>query len=200
MHDSFQPECFYHVYNHAVGNENLFRKRDNYIYFLKKMSQYLSSVCDVYAYCLLPNHFHLLIRIKNEVDVLDYHKIDKHLSYDFHTLVMRRFKNFFSGYSQAYNKMYERRGALFLDFVKQKQVKNDTYFTKLIHYIHYNPIHHHFCSELDAWEFSSYHAFLSSQKTLLKRKDVLEWFGNRQDFIKFHRKEIDFPDLDTLLE
>ena len=57
---------FYHIYNHENGNENLFREEDNYQFFLKKWAAYISVIADTYAYCLMPNHFHFLLRIKEE--------------------------------------------------------------------------------------------------------------------------------------
>jgi len=56
--DDFEPEIFFHIYNHAVGTENLFRNPENYRFFLRKYSQYTAPIWETYAYCLLPNHFH----------------------------------------------------------------------------------------------------------------------------------------------
>ena len=61
---------FYHVYNHAVGNEQLFMNNENYLYFLKLLKKYLSTFVDVYAYCLMPNHFHFIIKIKSKEEIL----------------------------------------------------------------------------------------------------------------------------------
>ena len=61
-----QPSTFYHLYNHANGSENLFRNDENYRFFLQKYAKYISTVADTYAYCLMPNHLHFLIKIKSE--------------------------------------------------------------------------------------------------------------------------------------
>ena len=63
-----EADKIYHIFNHAVGNENLFRKEDNFIYFLKKYHEHISPVADTFAYCLMPNHFHILLRMKNQQD------------------------------------------------------------------------------------------------------------------------------------
>ena len=60
------PSHFYHLYNHANGSDNLFREERNYYFFLEKVNKYLLSYMDIYSYCLMPNHFHFLIRIKDE--------------------------------------------------------------------------------------------------------------------------------------
>lgn len=56
----FEEGKFYHIYNRSIDRQLLFKSDANYSFFLKKFDQYLSSVLDVYAYCLLENHFHLL--------------------------------------------------------------------------------------------------------------------------------------------
>jgi REP element-mobilizing transposase RayT len=67
-----QPEGIYHVYQHANGFENLFKEEENYRYFLQQWSKYISPIADTYAYCLMPNHIHFLIRIKEEGDIILY--------------------------------------------------------------------------------------------------------------------------------
>ena len=66
-----EPDHFYHIYNHANGIENLFRTEDNYHYFLKKYHQHISPIAETWAYCLMPNHFHFLVRIKEEKDLIE---------------------------------------------------------------------------------------------------------------------------------
>ena len=71
--DNFQPNTYHHVYNHAIGHENLFRNEGNYEYFLNKYAEYLFPVCQTYAYCLMANHFHLLIKIRSEEELVAFH-------------------------------------------------------------------------------------------------------------------------------
>ena len=56
----------YHIYNHANGNDNLFRNEENYAYFLKRYAYFIHPIAKTYAYCLMPNHFHLLVKIRSE--------------------------------------------------------------------------------------------------------------------------------------
>jgi REP element-mobilizing transposase RayT len=63
------PDQFYHIYNRGNGGRLIFYAEKNYSYFLEKIREYMSDYWDVYAYCLLPNHFHLMVKIKQE-DVL----------------------------------------------------------------------------------------------------------------------------------
>ncbi len=179
--DAFQPEGYYHLFNHAVGNENLFRNNANYQYFLIKFGQYISPLCKVYAYCLMPNHFHFLIQVKNEAIIEQFYSTKFPTattpSKDYSKIVMQQFSNMLNGYAQAYNKMFGRKGALFIDYLRRKQVTDDAYFIRLVHYIHNNPVHHHFCSSMEDWTYSSHQTMLSEKSTNIERESVLAWYG-----------------------
>ncbi len=61
----FEPGKYYHIYNRANGFEKLFLSDENYRYFLRQYVKYIEPVAITYAWCLLPNHFHFLIKIRN---------------------------------------------------------------------------------------------------------------------------------------
>ncbi len=60
-----EPGNFYHIYNRGNNRENLFIQERNYGYFMKLWGKYISPVADTYAYCLLRNHFHAAVRVKD---------------------------------------------------------------------------------------------------------------------------------------
>ncbi len=184
--DAFEADTFYHVFNHAVGSENLFRNDDNFRYFLQRYTYYMSCVWETYSYCLMPNHFHFLVRIKSEEELK---KLPKYKE-DTHKIVMQYLSNFLNSYAKSYNIKYKRKGALFLDFTKRIAVREESYYTTLINYIHQNPVHHKFCKTTDEWVYSSYDAFLSEKPTKMKRNEVLEWFGNKEAFKNFHKENL----------
>lgn len=64
------PDGYYHIYNHANGNDNLFRNEKNYYHFLEKYAIYIPPIADTFAYSLMPNHFHLFLRIKSLEELL----------------------------------------------------------------------------------------------------------------------------------
>ena len=94
----------YHIYNHANGMENIFREEENYRFFLQQYPKYLANVVDTYAYCLMPNHFHSLVGIKEigriAITFPKFETLEK--------FIPKRFSNFFSSYTRAFNKMYEQ--------------------------------------------------------------------------------------------
>lgn len=186
---------YYHIYNRANGSENLFRKPENYRYFLQQWEKYITPVAATLAYCLMPNHFHVLVKIKDENDLEEYFKIKykktnltgfKNLS----GLLSRQFSNLFNAYSKAYNKMYERNGSLFQRPFKSKEITSDEYLTNIIFYIHHNPVHHGFTTTLVAWPYSSYPALISGKPSNLQSKAVYDWFGGKEQFRIFHNQEI----------
>src|SRR5699024_3026621 len=93
---------------------------------------------------------------------------------------------FFISYSQAINRQENRRGSLFNKRFNRILIDSEDYLSALIHYIHYNPIHHNCSKSLLNWKFNSYLAHISNRETNLARSEVLEWYGGKQAFIDFH--------------
>jgi len=192
-----EPDKMYHVYNHANGSECLFRSEENYHYFLKKYAQYIHPVAETFAYCLMPNHFHLLIRIRPAAELLKLTKNPPGFE-NLAGLVSRQFSHFFNAYAKAFNKQYNRRGGLFIDDAQRKLIDREDYYTKLIQYIHGNPVHHGFVPHPADWRHSSYNALVSTKNTLLPRLEILDWFGGLSAFRQFHEQNLDkviFTDL-----
>ena len=77
QHCTLIPGEFYHLFNHAVGSEKLFRSEENNGYFLSKMKQHILPVADLFAYSLLPNHFHLLVRVKPAETIQSLYEVKK---------------------------------------------------------------------------------------------------------------------------
>ena len=134
---ALKPGTIYHIYNHANGFENLFVKEENYLYFLKKYATHIPSVADTLAYCLMPNHIHLMVRIKLEHQLPESLKLSGSAN---PRKISKQFGNMFSAYAQAFNKQQGRKGSLFIPNFKRKAITNNQYYAHLIHYIHYNPV------------------------------------------------------------
>lgn len=196
----FEEETIYHVYTHANGSENLFRAEENYRYFLQRYGDYIDPVAATYAYCLMPNHLHLMIRIRSEEEVLAFVRRKKPHLQGFENLggisaiISQQFSNLFNAYTKAYNKRYDRRGSLFIPNFKRKKVEEDRYFTRLIAYIHNNPVKHGFAKNLFDWPHSSIHAYLFDKPSRLDRRCLADWFGDRTALLKFHQDMTAFQD------
>ncbi len=181
--EKFEPGCFYHIVNHAVGKENLFRSKENYRYFLEKYSWYMAPVASTLCYCLMPNHIHFLVKTLDDKSLSEHKKFNG----DYHKLIMLHFSNLLNSYAKAYNKRFGRRGALWIDCTKRFKVDSDSYLTAVIKYIHQNPVNHGYTNGIEDWVHNSYRILVSQKPTFLDRKDVMNWFGGRDRFIDFHR-------------
>lgn len=178
-----EPGFYYHVFNRAVGNDKLFYSDENYRYFLKKYEEYLSQILDTYVYCLMPNHFHFLIRVKEENEIRQVlTNADKALSLH----ISRQFSNFFNGYSQAINKQLGRRGSLFSRAFKRKRIGTLDYLRNSVLYIHRNPVNHGFADSPDQRKYSSYSEIVSKKESMLKRKEVIAWFEDLGNLTAMH--------------
>lgn len=192
----------YHLYNRGNNRENLFYKKENYYYFLRQFDKYLSEYLDVYAYCLLPNHFHFLIKIKEEDEILQHLVSLKDLpsveTEDIPNIISNKFRLLFMSYAKAINKQENRVGSLFQKNFKIKEINSDRYFLSLVFYIHSNPQRHGLIDNYKEWDFSSYHAIISEKNSKLKKENVIEWFGNLQAYKIFHNQQFDFRNLAPL--
>lgn len=183
-----EPESTYHVFNRANGRERLFISDANYLYFLRNYKKRMSPFLDTLCYCLMPNHFHLLVVTKSEAEVM------KHLGRDkdpngagnYSGLVSRQFGNFFNAYAKAFNKQQGRNGSLFARPFKRKRVLDEHYLIKLIHYIHFNPVRSGLVRTPDKWKYSSFSAIISNAPSMVKRSEVLRYYDDLENFLVVH--------------
>jgi len=188
--EPIQPDGFYHIYNRGTNGETLFREPRNYPYFLKLYAKYIEPVAETYAYCLLKNHFHFLVRIKQTGSVLETGPVLK---------PSRQLNHLFIAYAKAFNKAYGRTGALFESPFKRKRVADDRYFAALVIYIHRNPQKHGLVEDFRRWRYSSYRALLSSRPTRVQRDTVLAWFDGPDAFMDAHLLDVDEARIELLI-
>jgi putative transposase len=181
------PGQYYHIYNRGNNRENLFVEDRNYRYFLQLYSKHIAPVAETYAYCLLRNHFHFLVRIQDQEHLTDLQDLSGVPS----AKPSQAFSNLFNAYTRAFNRAYGRTGALFQRRFGRKQISSDAYFTQVVIYIHQNPQKHKFVDDFRDWPYLSYHAHLSAKPTQLKRAEVIAWFGTVDGFASAHSRAMD---------
>ncbi|EON77146.1 hypothetical protein ADIS_2356 [Lunatimonas lonarensis] len=157
-----EPGYYYHIYKDANGTENIFREDENYQFFPRQYARYLDEVVNTYAYCLIPNHFHLLVGVKEEEQLKStfpkFGTLEK--------LISKQFANFFSSYTQSFNKVYDRRGSLFVKNFKRTPILDERQWQETFLYIHLNPVKHGFVKDHQDWKWSSWHAYQSLNRPL----------------------------------
>ncbi len=160
---SYPPLQFrvcYHIYNRGNNGEFVFKEERNYHYFLGLYAKYIAPIADTYAYSLLNNHFHFSLRIKDQ-DELSVAKQPGSSEEPGCLVISQSFATFFGTYTKAINKAYSRTGTLFEGRFKRKPITDNSYFTRLITYIHQNPQLHGFVDDYRDWPYSSYQALCS---------------------------------------
>lgn len=162
---------FYHIYNCGNNKTNLFYEDKNYSYFLNLLKRHITPVAEIWAFALLKNHFHLLIRTRE-------HQDEKKIS--------KAFSNFFNAYAKAINKSYSRSGSLFQDRFKRILITDENYLRNLILYIHLNPEQHGFVQDFSVYPFSSYGQHVTENDALVERKNVISIFDSKENFISVH--------------
>jgi putative transposase len=182
-----EPEYYYHIYNHANGNDNFFNDRYDFQSFLNRYIKYIVPICETFAYCLMPNHFHFFVQIKPDSELIKTLKPDPGTEKVNYERISYRFSHFFNGYAQFYNKKYHRMGSLFVSNFNRKQVKTDRYFKKLVHYIHSNPVNDGLVEKIEHWEYSSYNSFFSDANAFLNKILVIEYFDDLENFKFIHQ-------------
>lgn len=188
--DFIESGYYYHIFNRGINRQPIFTEEEHYLKFLSLCKKYLPKQAAVLAYCLLPNHFHLLLFIKEHPDRVGIPCQGKESLFLSHL---------FNAYAQWFNKKTARTGGLFQRPFKRKRISDEAYLKQLVYYIHRNPLHHNLVVKPEEWLYSSYQALLSEHQSLLHREEVLEWFGNKRNFIDFHRMQFEV-DRSLLLE
>lgn len=192
----FEKDGVYHIFNRGVDKRTIFTDEEDYNLFLYYLYIYLtplekvlrrypnlpirlfqknsSSDIDLLAYCLMPNHFHLLIKQKSDRSASHF---------------MKQLSN---AYTQYFNKKYRRDGALFEGAFKATRVKNDSILTHLSRYIHLNPVMAGINKELE-YRWSSYNEYAGETNfKLCHTKPILDFFPSVYAYKKFVNDQKDY--------
>ena len=202
-------DTYYHIYNRGVNGENIFVEERNYDLFLKLYEKHLALVTDLFAYCMLRNHFHIDIRVKSEEEIIEYKKTLRVSSVNNGQVkqgilvnqdegqsrkplgskyVSDQFSNFFNAYAKTINKAYGRTGSLFQHPFGRVPITTDRQFWNVIAYIHQNPQKHGFVKDFRDWKYSSYGIILNEKPTVINRGEVMRWFGTKEEYLSLHKE------------
>lgn len=176
-----EPGHFYHIYNRGNNKEVLFHEHSDYLHFLELYKKYLFDITEAYCFCLVPNHFHFVLRMKEKSEIESFENKNK--------AIHRFFSNFFNAYSKYFNHKYDRTGSLFQERFKRKRVDSEIYLKHLIQYIHTNPAHHEVSDDFTKYKYSSYQIHLSKTPTILKRAFVIDLFEDVENYIFVHKEK-----------
>lgn len=167
---SFDPGAYYHLYNRGVNRQNIFFENRNYLYFLFNLDRYLLPIADLIAYCLMPNHYHLLIYIRETSEVFKTSEV---------SMAMMKLS---VSYTKTINIHYDRVGPLFQGAFQAKFVDSEAYMGHLIGYIHLNPVESGLVDKPEDWLYSSFHDYLDLDPLEIIRRDSFQDLRGHQGF------------------
>jgi putative transposase len=196
------PELYYHIYNRGNNRERIFFEPDNYVYFLKKIKEYLVPIADVLVYCLMPTHYHIVARVR-ETQTSEFSENSEvwgasqisGLSKPKPSPISTAMMKLSVSYTKAINKRFQRVGVLFQGQFQAKPVLTSEYLLNLCRYIHGNPVKDGIVADITQWPYSNYLEWIGERdgklfdKTFIQdnfdtpeeyRKFVLEYLRSRQ--------------------
>lgn len=163
----------YHIMLRGINGQQIFEDEEDNQKFLEVLNDIKAiSEYKIYAYCLMGNHVHLLIKVGTE----DLEKI---------------FKRVGGRYVYWYNFKYLRRGHLFQDRYKSEPVEDDAYFLMVLRYIHQNPLQVGQCDICGDYAYSSYHEYLMPKENQLTDVEFALSMISRKQFIEFNNQQND---------
>ena len=169
---------YYHVLSRGTGKQIIFEDDEDHIFFLKILDKYRKEESsDIIAYCLMDNHFHILVRSDN----LD-----------------RLMQKTGTTYAVYYNKKYDRTGHLFQNRFKSVPVETESSLLNVVRYIHNNPVKAGICS-VDQYRWSSWEAYFG-KKSLVQTDIVLSILGGRDGFLLYSKLDDTDPAESCLLD
>jgi len=166
---TWQKGMYYHIYNRGVGKSTLFRESTNYLFVIEKIQAYRKqNNLTVIAYCLMPNHYHLLVRQDGDEPAGNLPQ------------------SVFNSYSKAYNKRYGHSGTLFEGRFRARPIQNSSHLSHLCRYIHGNPVKDGLVTDPADWNWSNYLDWLGERDgNLVDREFIQCQFGSAQEYRKF---------------
>lgn len=166
---TWQVGMYYHIYNRGVSKSTLFREPSNYLFVIEKLQKYRKDKnVTVIAYCLMPNHYHLLLRQDGEEPAGDVPQL------------------VFNSYSKAYNLKYSHSGTLFESRFHAKPVQTKSHLLHLCRYIHGNPVKDGLVADPADWGWSNYLEWIGERNgSLVDHEFIKEQFDNADEYKKF---------------
>ena len=165
----YRPGHYYHIYNRGCNRQKIFANHGNYIFLLERINKYLAHYpVTVIAYCLMPNHYHLLLRPESEDTLSPF------------------IQRLFNSYTQAFNKQQNRTGTLFEGRARNRLVDSLEYVLHLCRYIHLNPVTAGLVSQPDEWIYSNYPEWVEKRDGILvDRQFIRQYFPTPADYREF---------------
>jgi REP element-mobilizing transposase RayT len=198
----FLPDQYYHFYNRGNNRQAVFFEPENYVYFLRGIKKYLFGFVEILAYCLMPTHYHILVRVlrtqtSQTSQTSEVLKTSEVSNVEVSKQVSLAMQRFLISYTKAINKRFDRTGALFQGQFQAKPITTYKHLLTLCAYIHANPVKDGLAASPEMWDFSNYLEWMGLRNgTLVNREFIAENFGTAEEYRKFvaeyiHNRRVD---------
>ena len=198
-----QANGTYHVFNRTNNKEILFRDEEDHLQFLHSYNRFLNGYLTTYAWALLPNHFHFVISVADELairqllrklptDTLTH--MEKHFllrKIEITDLIRMQWARLFISYSRYFNQKYGRQGNLFFRSFKRKTIADYQQLRNTIVYVHLNPLKHAITPKWQTYKWSSWRTITARKHTPvpLDLGAVLKLFDEPNAWIEEHTQQ-----------
>ncbi|MEO6356855.1 MAG: hypothetical protein ABIU77_06215 [Ferruginibacter sp.] len=197
----FLPDNHYHLVFKSIDGILLFRQNSDYTIFLERFQQFTSLALNTWAYCLLSNHAHFIIKTKSikaiakEIGEIDFAKqtvaMKKLLAASNKDAVLdemmeRQINSFMVSFANYTKNKYRHHGGLFQKPFKRLEVDTDSWLQTAIIYVHLNSLKHKVFNDYAAYLQGSYFYFIQQCNTYCASEEVLAFFDGLKQFISLH--------------
>jgi putative transposase len=202
----FYCNQYYHLVFKCIDGLLLFRNDFNRTFFLERFLFFTKSVFNCQAYCLLDNHVHFIVSVKenkalqqslaeipDKVRTIAMKKFlltpENELLTD--ELVERQVNRFMVSYANAYNRMHVRQGSLF-QFFRRSTINEDAHLQQAIIYVHANAQKHGLIKDYRTYPYTSYNEIITGKSFFVNVAGVLHFFGGTERFIEQHQQQVEY--------
>jgi len=165
----FSPGGYCHIYNRGANRQPIFNCADNYVFLLRRVKQcVVQCQITVIAYCLMPNHYHFVLRQDSE------HPVSQFV------------QSLFNSYTKAFNKVYARSGTLFEGPFRAVPIDDETYLLHACRYVHRNPLEAGLVTDVADWPYTNYLEWIGQRNgALVDREFVQSYFATPAAYARF---------------
>ena len=180
----FLPGMYYHLYNRGNNRQAIFFQQDNYLYFLRGVKKFICPAAKIVAYCLMPTHYHMLVRVKTpKVSKTSEVSGPQTSEFSENSEVSKAMMRLSVSYTKAINKRFARVGALFQGQFQARYIKDYGHLLNLCVYIHANPVKDGLVADPADWIYSNYLEWLGQRDgSLVDREFIEEHFGSPAEY------------------
>jgi putative transposase len=201
----FFSNCFYHIVCKSIDGLPLFNESKDYAVFLERFKKFNGGFMDVWAYCLLLNHAHYIIKIKYPAFIKSFisqlappektkamvsflaDPTDESLT---DAVIERQMNSFLVSYANYVNNKYNRKGGLFQKPFKRIQISSDSHLQQAVVYVHANAQKHGIVNDFKAYGYFSYSLMMDDGYNYTDSKSVIEFFGGIDKYMQVHNEQV----------